>query len=305
MGIQIDSIELLTSLYNLKQQGKRLEIEEIFKATNWELNRFKNAYDYLKEKWLINEKDKTIGRLPSGLQRVIGLHLTHLGIDVIENDKKFENIFRNSHIQIIIQNGQANVVNQNTGQAVNNIASPKLENVSHNNTGDINYGNVIHNQHIMDNSTSYDIDERDVVLLEKLSISLIGRFGEKKLGLIAKIALIADLIAIVGVMKAFAPMFFSYLPTVPQSFGVPLIFIAALLMVFAVFLFSILNYKIESRCSSCKEFYSLEEIGEPKAREVKTHNGIRTTRTRTYKCKKCDNMETKKFSEFIENTEAN
>jgi len=305
MGIQTDSIELLTSLYNFKQEGKRLEIEEIFKATNWELNRFKNAYDYLKDKGLISEKTRTAGRTASGLQRVIGLHLTHLGIDVIENDKEFENTFRNSHVQLIIQNGMANVVNQNKGQAVNNIAAPKVENVSHKNTGDINYGNIIHNQNITDNSTSYDIDKRDVYLLEKLSINLIGRFGEKKLTLLAIISLIADVIAIFAVLKSFSPTLYSYLPDVPQSFGIPLIFAVVLLTTLAVFLISIVNYKFESRCSSCKEFYSLEEIGEPKAREVKARGGIRRNWTRTYKCKKCGNTETKNFNDFIENTENN
>lgn len=168
---------------------------------------------------------------------------------------------------------------------------------------------IIKSQYIIDNSTTYDVDMENVAFLEKTSILVINKYGEKKLTLIGVISLIAGLITIFeGVDSVLGKKFiFSWLPewisTAPQNFGTPLIVVGLMLSFFGGFLIYLVQYKYDSRCPKCNRFYALKEVGEPQAREVEVRGGLRKTITRTYKCKydDCNHIVTKKKNEFIEN----
>ena len=311
MGIKNDALELLAKLYNFKIEGKKLNLDDIFVSLKISTNRFMNAYEYLKEKDLIGEKGRTIsGRTKNGLPNLIGLHITSTGIDALEEEDVFKDNFGSLKIEIN-QKGQVNIVNQNQGQSVNNISAPIVKDVSHNNTETVNYGNIIHNQTITDNSTTYDIDKKDVAFIEKASITIINKYGEKKPTIVGTISLVSGLITIFGGFDSILErdIFFSWIPnwvpSISNEYGVAVLWIGFILAIFGGFLISLVHYKYESRCPKCKRFYSVTEVGDPEVREVNVRGGVQRTTYRTYECKHedCDYKETKKFNEFIPDSE--
>jgi hypothetical protein len=195
-------------------------------------------------------------------------------------------------------NGQINVNNKNKIQSIKNISSPKVKKSSHINTGDINYGNITHQEIVTDNSKTYKIDKEDTQFIESLSVWLLNKYDEKKLKVSGIIS------AILGAITTFDAFFsslptFSWLPRFHDSNGIVLILGISLVFV-GSFLLKIVNYKYESRCDNCEKPYALAEIEDPEVKEIEAHDGIRQTITRTYKCRECGHIQIKKANEFIE-----
>lgn len=306
MTIKQDALELLAELYNHKIDRKQIKIDDILESLNFTANRFENAYDYLQERGLISEKTRTLGKTTKGLPNVIGLAVTSSGVDAIEEKDVFKDNFGALQIQIN-QQGHVNILNQNKGQAVNNVAAPVVKDAAHKDVDTVNYGNIIKNQPIIDNSATYDIDVKNVAFLEKMSIKTINKYGEKKPLIFGAISLIAGIITIFDAIHSMleSDAFFSWLPQwmplTPKDSSDVVIIVGIVLCVFGSFVIGLIKYKYESQCPKCKKFYAMDEFGEPKERETKVERGRRITTTRHYKCKHCGFTDTKKFNEFIEN----
>src|SRR3989338_2541211 len=137
MPIQNDALRVLAVLYNHKIKGideVRSDNPEILKLELSKIE-FKNALEHLKGKKY--EYERKIN------------HMTILtkGIDLMENDKKFKSSFGNTFTKQTASDKSIIIIDNST-----NISNPRINNVKHENTGDINYGNITHNTVTQDNS---------------------------------------------------------------------------------------------------------------------------------------------------------
>jgi hypothetical protein len=184
---------------------------------------------------------------------------------------------------------------QKESNSNSNIQNSHTENkdVSYNNVGHV-FNAPVNNQVITnDNSSTYDIDKKDTELIEQLSRYLIDHFGEKKITIGAIVLFLLG-----GVQVSFG-FNFDVLPKVPTNFITPLLYSGIVFLIGGAVLWGLVQYKYDSRCVNCKTFYSMKEVGEPKAKEVSTKNGVRRTVTRHYKCENCGNEANQKFNEFV------
>lgn len=272
MGIKEDALELLAKLYNNMTEGKLTDLDEIFESLDFSVTRFTNAYAYLKEKNLITEKVRNIGKTAKGLPDVIGLRINSLGIDSIEKEDVLKDNFSPLHIEIN-QNGHVNVVTQNKGPTVIPITAPVPPTPSR-----------------IADPYAYPVDPENVVFLEKASIIVIGRYGERNTTIFGVISLASGLITIFGALYS-API--EYVKTV----GV----IGVLLAIFGLSLMQLVSYKKRGHCPECGSDYSLKEVGDPTEREFEVRGGVRKTTYRTYECtnEDCDYSVERKKNRFI------
>src|SRR3989338_1879894 len=172
MPIQNDALRVLAVLYNHKIKGideVRSDNPEILKLELSKIE-FKDALEHLKGKKYVKAYIKLITRVsePKDLfdldkekskeeleedekyeyERKIN-HMTILtkGIDLMENDKKFKSSFGNTFTKQTASDKSIIIIDNST-----NISNPRINNVKHENTGDINYGNITHNTVTQDNS---------------------------------------------------------------------------------------------------------------------------------------------------------
>lgn len=286
----MDALELLSLLYKLNLDGKKTNSDDIVESLKWEKQRFSNAYQYLKEKRLVDAESKRMDGI------ITGISITSGGIDVIEEDDLFKETF--GSLKITTHGGPV-IFSEAKSHSVSTVSVPTITGNIYKNVGEVHNApvtNVIH-----DESKTYEVDTENVKFLEGLSIKLINKFGEKKL-------LIFDIISgLIGILSgflganAFSPtvVIFVWLPKLPQDFAMPLIILALVLLGLAGIVYSLVEYKYESKCPKCKKFYALEEVGQPTVREVDVKGGTRRTTTRTYRCRSCGHTEPRKKNKFI------
>jgi len=297
MGIKKDALELLAHLYNDKTGDKPSNLDELYELLDFSEKRFTNTYNYLKEKNLITEKERNIGKTAKGLPNITGLQITSLGIDSIEEEDVFRDNFGSLNIEIN-QNGQVNVVNQNKSPTVNLISAPDLEDVSYKDTRDIYYGPVTHAPVILDDSATYGVDKENVAFMEKASIKIIDKYGERNTTIVGAVSLASGLITVFGAS-------YSVLYSISGEYRTIVSVVGLLLAIFGLLLIRLVQYKHESRCpnSKCKRFYALKEVGDPIEKEVRVRGGVRITTTRMYECKYCGHEITKKKNKFIHDSQ--
>jgi len=324
MSIKKDSLKILVILYNYKIKGISEVRSDDAEIINLKLSEteFNNAYEFLRGKKFAkvycrlpptkirattdfsNEsKEKTKVELEDDAKYKYEENIKHMaiqikGIDVIETDKKIRSIFGHDIIKKVGADRTVTIIDNSI-----HISNPQLNNVTHKNTGDINYGNIINKTVNVDNSTKYNIDKENVFFTEKMSISLINKYGEKKLTLIGTIDLIASFFTILVGLKEFVPTLFSsiwIIPSLPVGWGIYFLTIGISFFASGAFLLGLIEYKYNSKCKNCKEFYAIEEVGEPLQTEIETHNGYRINTIRHYKCKKCGYQQDKIINSFVE-----
>ncbi|MBS3158382.1 hypothetical protein J4206_03780 [Candidatus Woesearchaeota archaeon] len=306
MTIKRDALELLAEMYNYKIEGKTFDLDEIMEALNFTTIRLENAYNYLLGHKLLTEQVRLIGTTLKGLPHILGLEITSKGIDAIEEEDVFKQNFGSLKIEIN-QNGHVNVINTDDSQSTNNISTPILSNSSYINAGNLNNSNII-NHNIIDNAKRYNISKREISFIKNLSINLINRFGEKKLKVIAIISFIVSVITYISGIATTIPEVFhppQWLPKISIDWMPYIMLLPTLLLGLGVFLVTIVKYKYESRCTNCKEFYALEEVGDADVKEVEAYEGVHQTITRTYKCNKCGNIEQRGWKVFIKKSSRN
>jgi len=90
MGIQKDAGELLALMYENKLKGnEHLNTENLMKLTDWSKDKVIFGLEYLISKNLIEGKaHRNIGSTKTAF--IMIRDITHYGIDVIEDEKKFE-----------------------------------------------------------------------------------------------------------------------------------------------------------------------------------------------------------------------
>lgn len=93
MGVQKDASELLIFFYDeLIKKGKdSVKAQDVFDVTRWDGKRINFAYNYLNQLGLL----KGVGgaRDSKGLDGFVVLWLLPKGIDIVENEPKFEETF--------------------------------------------------------------------------------------------------------------------------------------------------------------------------------------------------------------------
>jgi len=135
---------------------------------------------------------------------------------------------------------------------------------------------------VQDNSIKYNVDREDNSFLETIAPIIIEKFGKMKVLGIG----IAGIIS--GILSLMIPS--------------PYLFWIGFILLIVGFLF-IIVYKHHSntQCKKCNREFAYEEIGNPEAREVPTHDGlIKKTITRTYKCKFCGDVDTRNTNKTID-----
>jgi len=107
-------------------------------------------------------------------------------------------------------------------------------------------------QYVADNSVTYDVDMENVAFLEKASVEIINKYGEKKTTFAGVISLISGLITIFGGIDSILGKnhVFSWLPdwipTLPQKFSLYFLFGGLILFLFGGLLISLVRYKHDS-----------------------------------------------------------
>ena len=193
--------------------------------------------------------------------------------------------------------------NHKNEQRINESSRQYVDRTNFNNEGDVHIGPKII-QKIDDKSVTYDVDLQNTTNIERLSMSITNKFGEKKSVISGTIAVIAGIFTIIEGIKSLMPtnVFlagFNWLPILPQNTAQYVLAIGIMLLAGGTFLISLVEYKHNSRCPSCGAFYRREEIGEPMAKDVEVNGGRRRTITRTYRCKQCNHTYSKKYNSFI------
>ncbi|MBI2572364.1 hypothetical protein HYV86_00735 [Candidatus Woesearchaeota archaeon] len=186
-----------------------------------------------------------------------------------------------------------------------NFSSINANGALFNNKGDVHLGNKV------DNSKVYHIDRVDNSFIEKSSIKIINKYGEKKPKIYGYISLLASLVTIAtGIPSLLTKdnIFISpvgWLAIFPQNFGIPLIGVGFVLLVVGIFLISIVDHKYDSMCPKCKRHYSKIELEDPVVRDVEVKGGIRRTTSTKFGCKHedCDYKDTIKKNKFIDNSD--
>ena len=191
---------------------------------------------------------------------------------------------------------------KNRKEPVINVNSPVITGVEGKNEVNINYGNQDIHKHIVDKSINYEIDKQDVTIVKHASIHLIGKYGEKKIGIVGVVSLLAGLAEIFTWMNSQFPNLnvFTFLPKVTTAWANWLLWGGIIFLAIGIFLISIIAYRRSSQCKKCKSLYAYEETGTPTVREVKTPDGRRITTTRTYTCKYCGDVDIRKENDVIE-----
>lgn len=103
-----------------------------------------------------------------------------------------------------------------------------------------------------DNSVTYDVDMENNTILEKVSVVVINKYGEKKTTFAGAISLISGLFSIfVGIdsfigknhVLSWLP---DWIPTLPQKFSIYFLVVGLILFLCGVFLISLVRYKHDS-----------------------------------------------------------
>lgn len=281
---------------NAWESSDRVQIEQVLDSVR---NRLLNFIIELKEKYPdIDKSEDVLSSIPkeATIQIFNKCIIGNDGVAISDSN--------------VSQEGQVNQLSQNSGDTATNISAPALNDVSHENTGDIHYGNTINNQIITDNST-YAVDKIDTTRLEKASITIINKYGEKNPKIVGMISIIAGLITIFGyiftIISKSSPSLSwvnDIIPSIPTDHSVIIIAVGLILIFVGGLLLSIVNYKYESRCPACERFYAIKEVGNPTQREVDINGKVRRTTTRTYECKHadCDYQETKNINKILQHT---
>ncbi len=330
MSIKGDALKILAVLYNHKIKGideVRSDNSEIIKLGLSEIE-FKNALEFLQGKKFVKIHSKLITRMlgPTDLfdldrpkekskeeleedakyeyeEKIQHISILIKGVELMDSDKKFKSSFGDKFIKQTTSDKSILIIDNST-----HISSPRLTNVKHEKTGDINYGNIIHNTVTQDNSKIYTVDKIDMSTHESHSIFIINKFGEKKPLIFGVVTFIAGIFTIITGLNSLMPdiNIFSWVPlwlAVSPNFAPYSIAIGILLASLGGYLISLIQYKYDSQCPKCKKHYGMEEIGKPKVRETETKEGLRRTTTRAYKCKFCNYEKTKDYNDFIPNSE--
>lgn len=327
MSIKNDALKILAILYNNKIKGineVRSDDSEIEKLELSEIE-FNNATEFLKGKKLskINRKihtrviendisndsdEKTPEEIEEDKKfeyedKIRYMKIEVKGIEVIEDDKKLKTNFGDDFIKKTNTDKKISIINKTI-----NVSSPTIKNVNHENTGDINYGNITKNTITEDNSKTYSIDKMDLSTHESRSISLINKYGEKKPLIVGAISLLAGIFTIITGFSSLLNDInvFSWIPSwlaVPEGFSPYLIGLGIIISFIGGYIISLIQYKYDSQCPKCKKHYALKEYGDPTVKDVETKEGIRRTTTRNYQCKYCGYKEPKKKNRFIPNSE--
>lgn len=290
MAIKEDASKILTWIYNQKVDGKSfVNLLQISTALGLENQRIINAFGFLEEEGYIEARVKTLGKYENGLPIRDMIKLTSKGINLIKDEEDLKSVF--PKINFNLKNGHI-IINQAGQNSQIGVSAPIINN-SHISSGRDSYvGSTIQHQHIKDNSRKYTINKSNNKFIENMSIELIKRFGERKLTTIGFISTIAGILSAFSSLKSLFPSLFAqnlwtFLPTFSFNFGIIFITLGIILIFIGSFLIRIVNYKYYSGCKKCKTFYALEEIEDPQVTDVPTHEGIRRSISRKYKCKKC------------------
>lgn len=292
MGIKKDALELLINLYNDKIDGIKFDLDKVSNHLGFSETRFKNAYQYLVERGLIQKGRSFMGKTDTGLPIIEGVEITSSGIDAIEEDEVLKSNF--GHLEInFTQQGKVNIINQSGDKNPSKINAPYVEKPTYQNVGEITYGSKYQN---VTDSATYNGDVRNIFLLEKSSIFFINLLGEKKvkyIGLLSTILGIIDVIGwIVSITNRIIPMTYNGYTFYVVGLGIILIIIGIIFL-------KMHSYKIQSKCSKCNKDYSMQEFKDPNVKEVETSEGVRKTTTRFYKCKYCGYEDTDVEKELI------
>ncbi|MEK6982931.1 MAG: hypothetical protein AABX33_00015 [Nanoarchaeota archaeon] len=189
------------------------------------------------------------------------------------------------------------------------VSNYKIDNPSFGNKGDVHLGDKVSIQNVTDNAKVYNVDRIDNSFIEKDSIKIINRYGEKRPKIFGIVGFVAGIVTIVTGITSYLTtdnVFVSsikWLALFPKSWGIPLIVIGVVLLAFGSFLIRAIEHKYESRCPKCKRFYAVEEKEDPVVRDVDVKGGIRRTIKVKEGCKHedCDYENVRTKNEFIEN----
>ncbi len=74
MGVKKDALEMLVAFYKNHIGGKPIDIDKVVSSLNFDNVQARNAFDYLKNKGLI-DGTLMVGSLACGIQNVVGLQI--------------------------------------------------------------------------------------------------------------------------------------------------------------------------------------------------------------------------------------
>ena len=175
--------------------------------------------------------------------------------------------------------------------------------------GNNNEGNAVgnHNSVIINkqnnSSVSYEGDKEDVFFLNKISPTIIRKYGEKKLSVINVLSFIASIITTGLWINSFSAT--KKIPIIPQITAIEsewFLYSSVFLFAVSILLFRIISHQIKTTCKNCKKEFAYYECHDPLIEEIKTSKGIRKTIHRYYECKFCGDVHQTKIKEFVSET---
>jgi hypothetical protein len=166
---------------------------------------------------------------------------------------------------------------------------------TYSNVHDVYNGPVTKQTIVKDNAVTYNVNQEDVKGLEKFSMFVMEAIGEKKAKITAAVTIA---LGGGGIFSIASPAI-----NVPTNFTTPLLYIAIGLLFVGAGLVAALQFKANSRCVTCNQFYAMQEHGEHRVREARRHGGTQRTTTRFYKCRHCGAESGKTDNEFIEDND--
>ena len=135
-------------------------------------------------------------------------------------------------------------------------------------------------------------------VLERLGVmkTLISGFILFIIGAVGFLTSINSILVIPGGIKVF-----SYLPQLSSAMAPHVLMVSLVLALAGITLLGLYEYKKNTTCPKCGQFYALKEYKNPWVKEVNVRNGTRVYTKRYYKCSKCGKEVTREFQEMIEN----
>ncbi len=154
------------------------------------------------------------------------------------------------------------------------------------------HAKIVKKKIVHDSSINYPIGKIDVTNLEKSSIWIINKYGEKKPIVVGVISMSTSIITILSGLNSLLEnnKLISWFPswlTIPSNYAIYVLIVGFVLLSFGAYLLSLVHYKYDSQCLKCKKHYAMREVGTPNVREVKALDGIKRTTTREHKCRYC------------------
>ncbi len=162
--------------------------------------------------------------------------------------------------------------------------------------GDIVKGDKI----ISSESKVYEVNKENVIVEKIVAPYLIKRYGKNKVSFVGAISLISGLITIITAINSmFSVKIYSFLPAAPKSISNWMLFFGFILVLVGSLFLSVLTYHSSTKCKKCKKDFAYEEIKNPIRQDTETEEGTWRTITKTYECKYCGDVDTRKSDPYL------